>query len=143
MIIEFNEKEYPIFDEIIEFLNSHSDFSFVHLFDETVLTFPGLDIYPTRRKVFCNNIEVKFTSKEYEILYMLASNLGRVLSYSQLYQNVWGSDGIGNEKNIICCHIHKIKGKIAAVLPNAQFHIKCIRSVGYCFDVESNKSSAD
>lgn len=101
MIIEFNEKEYPIFDEIIEFLNSHSDFIFVHLFDETVLTFPGLDIYPTRRKVFCNNIEVKFTSKEYEILYMLASNLGRVLSYSQLYQNVWGSDAIGNEKNII------------------------------------------
>lgn len=83
LIVEFNDKEYPIFDEIIEILNAHSDSSFVHLFDETVLTFPGLNIYPTRRKVFCNNTEVKFTSKEYEILYMLASNSGRVLSYSQ------------------------------------------------------------
>lgn len=61
MIIEFNNKEYPIFDEIIEFLNSHSDLSFVHLYDEAVLTFPGLDIYPNRRKVFCNNTEVKAT----------------------------------------------------------------------------------
>lgn len=137
MIVEFNEMEYPIYNKIVEFLNSYSTFTLSHLNDEIVLKFSELTIYHNQRKVYCNNKEIKFTAKEYNLLFFLASNKGRVLTYSQIYQNVWENDSVGNEKNTICCHIHKIKKKFFSAAPNAKFSIQCVREVGYCFNEDS------
>lgn len=137
LIVEFNEIEYPIYNKIVEFLNSYSTFTLSHLNDEIVLKFSELTIYHNQRKVYCNNKEIKFTAKEYNLLFFLASNKGRVLTYSQIYQNVWENDAVGNEKNTICCHVHKIKKKFFSAAPNAKFSIQCVREVGYCFNEDS------
>lgn len=137
MIVEFNEIEYPIYNKIIEFLNSHSAFTLNLLNDEIVLRFSELVIYHNQRKVYCNNKEIRFTAKEYDLFFFLASNKGRVLTYGQIYQNVWGNDAMGNERNTICCHVHKIKKKLFSAAPDAKFDIQCVREVGYCFNENS------
>ena len=136
MIIEFNEMEYPVYNKIVELLKSHPSFTLNHLSDELVLTLSGIEIHPDRRKVYCNSKEIKLTTKEYTLLYYLAANKGRVLTYSQIYHKVWGEESFGNEKNAICCHIHKLKGKIMAADPNTKFYIECVRDVGYCCDIK-------
>ena len=57
--------------------------------DEPILSFPGLDIYPRRRKVFRDHQEIRLTHKEYEILLLLVTNKGWVLTYNQIYEKVW------------------------------------------------------
>lgn len=131
MIIEFNETEYPVYDKIVDFLSDFSLFTQTHSSDEPVLALSEIEIYPNRRKVYCNSNEIRLTSKEYNLLYYLATNKGRVLTYGQIYQNVWGEEPFGNEKNAICCHIYKLKRKIMAAAPDMKFFIECVREIGY------------
>ena len=44
-----------------------------------MLSLPGLEIYPSKRKVFRNRQEIQLTAKEYEILLLLAANKGMYL----------------------------------------------------------------
>ena len=77
---------------------------------------------------------VLLTTKEYELLYRLALYEGRVLSYRQLYEAVWGEDPMGNEANAVSCHVYGLRRKfreIALSLPSA---IRCVREVGFCFE---------
>ena len=45
-----------------------------------MLSLPGLEIYPSKRKVFRDRQEIQLTAKEYEILLLLAANKGHVLT---------------------------------------------------------------
>ena len=66
-----------------------------------MISLPGLEIYPSRRKVFRDRQEIQLTAKEYEILLLLAANKGRVVTYSQIYEKVWGDFPSGGESNTI------------------------------------------
>lgn len=103
----------------------------------SMLSLPGLDIYPDRRKVYRNSNEISLTTKEFEIFYLLVVNKGRVLTYDQIYHKVWNEDTIGNEKNAVKCHIRNIRDKLDVTMPEAPFTIKCVREIGYCFEVNS------
>ena len=37
----------------------------------------------------------------------------------------------------ICYHINNLKKKLKAVFPKAPFTIKCVREIGYSFDIMS------
>ena len=50
--------------------------------------------------------------KEYKILCFLVANRNRVLTYEQIYQRVWGEDGIGNESNAVGCHVRNLRKKL-------------------------------
>lgn len=76
-------------------------------------------------------------AKEFEIFYLLVVNKGRVLTYDQIYHKVWNEDTIGNEKNAVKCHIRNIRDKLDVTMPEAPFTIKCVREIGYCFEVNS------
>lgn len=68
MVIEFDEKDTLVFDEIMIIPNRHPSFEGLRLNDESVLSLPGLEIYPNRRKVFRDRREINLTTKEYCIL---------------------------------------------------------------------------
>ena len=53
------------------------------------LQFKDLKILPDRHQVFQSGREVALTGKEFEILMLLAENIGRVFSKEQLYNIVW------------------------------------------------------
>lgn len=125
------------FDEVMQVLNQQPNFKQYKLKDISMLSLPGLDIYPDRRKVYRNSNEINLTTKEFEIFYLLVVNRGRVLTYDQIYHKVWNEYTIGNEKNAVKCHIRNIREKLDAALPKASFVIRCVREVGYCFEVNS------
>lgn len=136
-MIEFNERDTAAFDEVMQILRRHPGFENLQLESELMLSIPGLEIYPNRRKIYCDHKEIHLTVKEFDLLYLLAINKGRVLTYRQIYENVWGDDAIGNENNTIKCHIRNIREKLSAALLDSTFTIRCEHEVGYCFELNS------
>lgn len=135
-MIEFGEQDSPAFDEVMDVLKRHPDFDYQQLNEDSVLSVPGLEIYPNRRKIYRGRKEISLTVKEYDLFYLLVVNQGHVLTYSQIYQKIWGGDALGNESNTIKCHIRNLRDKMNAALPDAAFTIRCEREVGYCFELD-------
>lgn len=101
------------------------------------MSVPGLKIYPNRRKIYRGRKEINLTVKEYDLFYLLVVNRGRILTYRQIYQSIWGEDALGNESNTIKCHIRNLREKLYTALPDTAFTIRCEREVGYCFELKS------
>lgn len=135
LVIEFHDQDVSVFDDIIAILKSVPDFETIELHD-TITPVPGFEIYPGRRKVYCGQEELQLTAKEYEILYLLVANIGHILTYEQIYQRIWGVDALGNERNTVGCHIRNLRRKICNTQASTSFEIRCIREVGYCFDIK-------
>ena len=135
LVAEFKDQESSVFEAVMEVLKHHSNFEILEPGDETVVSIPGLEIYPERRKIYRDRREIDLTTKEYDLLYLLVMNIGNVLTYGQIYQNVWGEEALGNENNAVKCHIRNLRDKLYAVVPDASFVIRCIREVGYCLEV--------
>lgn len=136
MVIEFGEQDSSAFDEVMEVLKRHPDFEHLRLRDEPMVSLPGLEIYPGRRKIYRDRREIRLTAKEYDLLSLLVANKGCVLTYD-LYSKVWGEDAYGDESNAIGCHIRNLREKLYEAEPDAPFTIRCVREVGYCFEVNS------
>lgn len=136
LVIEFNEQDTSVFDEVIGVLKRHSDFEHLRLSNETVISLPGLEIYPDRRKVYRDNSEINLTTKEYDLLCFLVANKGRVLTYEQIYERIWDEVCIGGESNAVGCHIHNLRKKLHATAPDTPFRIRCVREIGYCFEIK-------
>lgn len=135
-MIEFNEQESSAFDRVMEVLKGYPDLAQIRLDNELILSLSGLEFYVDNRKVYCNQKEVSLTPKEYDILCMLAVNRGRVLTYEQIYEKVWGEDAVGNERNSVRCQIRNLREKMYEVSSVLPFAIRCVREVGYCFEIE-------
>lgn len=99
-----------------------------------LLKFSGLEILPERHQVFLNGKEVVLTSKEFQILMLLARNRGRVFSKEQIYDLVWGNEYIYDSRNMTA-YINKIRKKIEPD-PARPIYILTVWGVGYKFDGE-------
>lgn len=71
----------------------------------------NLTINQQSRRVFLDNKEIFFTTKEFEILSFLALHPNIVFSKEQLYDQVWGDNSYGDIATI-AVHIKKIRDKI-------------------------------
>lgn len=120
----------------MEILQKHKSFETVQVKAENIISLPGLTIYPNQRKMYRDRQEIPLTTKEYELLCLLATNQGQVLTYTQIYEKVWGGSPDGNER-VIRYHLCNLRKKLNAVSPDEPFVIRCIRDVGYCFEVKS------
>ena len=76
-----------------------------------VLEIRGLKIDKTARRVFVNNEEKVFTTKEFDLLLFLASNPNKVFSKDELFRNIWDMESIGDIATVTV-HIKKIREKI-------------------------------
>ena len=125
-----------MFDEVMRVLQKHKSFETVQIKSENIISLPGLTIYPNQRKMYRDRQEIPLTTKEFELLCLLATNQGQVLTYTQIYEKVWGSTPAGNER-VIRFHLCNLRKKLNAISQNDPFVIRCIRDVGYCFEVIS------
>ena len=135
LVIEFDDKDSLIFDEIMRSLERNPAFAKLKLKDETLLSLPGLEIHPQSRKIYRDRREIHLTTKEFDLLNLLVANKGRVLTYEQIYNKVWGDDAFGNESKSIGYHICNLREKLYEASPEAPFTIRCVRDVGYCFEL--------
>lgn len=141
LLIEFKEEDSTAFDEIMSVLKRYPNFDNICLNDETVISIPGLTIYPEQRKIYRDRQEIHLTTKEYDILCLLVANRGLILTYAQIYEKVWGTISSGNENKTIRYHIYRLREKLYAVTTDESFCIRCVREVGYCFELKPNKST--
>ncbi|MCM1194258.1 MAG: winged helix-turn-helix domain-containing protein [Butyrivibrio sp.] len=118
-------------------LKKYPAFESLRFADETVLSVPGLTVHLDSRKVCCGGREVALTAKEYGILRLLMENRGRVLTYSQIYRNVWGGEALGDESGMVGCHVRHLRGKLRKAVPDAAFTIRCVRDTGYSLEADS------
>ena len=99
MILELHERDTEVLEQILSILKNHPEIEKIEVDEEPMVSLPGLEIFPSRRKVFRDRQEIQLTAKEYRILLLLAANKGRVLTYAQIYEQVWGDFTTGNENN--------------------------------------------
>lgn len=104
---------------------------------EPILSLSGLDLIISQRKVIINGQEVELTTKEYDILCLLAVNKGRVLTHSQIYDKVWGDTAIGNESKAVGYHIWNIRKKLCELTDSPPIVIESVRDVGYRLEINT------
>ena len=136
-IMKLNEDEKKIFEDFLSFLQLHPELKKWELTSEPVLSLSDLEIDPSQRLVRCNQKEVALTTKEYNLLCLLAVNNGRVLSYSQIYEKVWGEALTVNERGTVGYHVRNLRRKLYSADPHHPFIIESIREIGYRFQTTS------
>ncbi len=94
-----------------------------------VLQLEELRIDHERRAVFVNEEVIELTYKEYELLRLLMTNQGTVLSRDVIMRHVWGTDFEG-ESRTVDMHIKTLRKK----LKEAGCRIKTVRNVGYVIE---------
>ena len=73
------------------------------------------------------------TAMEYRLLLILLNNRGKVLSRTQLLENIWDVDGDFVEDNTLTVYIKRLRDKIEEE-PNRPLIIKTVRGLGYMID---------
>jgi two-component system response regulator RegX3 len=74
----------------------------------------------------------KLPLKEFELLHILMSNAGRVLTRETLIDRVWGSDYFGDTKTLDV-HVKRLRAKIE-VEPSDPRLVVTIRGLGYKYE---------
>jgi DNA-binding response OmpR family regulator len=88
-----------------------------------------LIINKDNHKVNAYGKDVKLTPIEFDILYLLASNVGRVFSTDDIFERVW-NEKMYEANNTVMVHIRRIREKIEMDSQNSQI-IKTVWGVGY------------
>lgn len=71
--------------------------------------------------------------KEYEILTLLMTNIGKVVTRDRLFDEVWGTDWLGDTRTLDV-HMSWLRGKLEAD-PTRPVYLQTVRGVGYRFDI--------
>lgn len=90
-----------------------------------------LKIDALAHRAFVGSKEIQLRPKEYAILVYLLRNRGRVLSRTQILENVWGYDFNPNT-NIVDVHIKSLRERLDEA--NILNLIRSVRGVGYMID---------
>jgi len=91
----------------------------------------GLLIDADARRVFKNKQEIALTTKEFDLLYFLATHPNRVFSKDHLFELLWGFDATGDTQTVTV-HIRKLREKIEATPADPQW-IETVWGAGYRF----------
>jgi DNA-binding response OmpR family regulator len=101
--------------------------------ERPALRFDDLQIDPDTREVWHDGTLVELTPREFDLLYALAEQPGRVFNRDQLLERVWGHDFAGIDR-VVDVHIGLLRRKLE-IDPAVPDHIQTVRGVGYKFVV--------
>ncbi|GMQ63491.1 response regulator transcription factor [Vallitalea maricola] len=96
---------------------------------EEILYIGELTINKLTHEVTIRDKQLELPLKEFELLYILAKNRGRVFDRQYLLDKIWGYDYYG-ETRTVDVHIRSLRKKIERDDKNPE-HIKTVRGVGY------------
>lgn len=100
-----------------------------HEQDETI-EIADLIINRSERRVYIKDKEINLTSKEFEMLYLLANNPGRVFTREEIFRQIWDEDAF--DVRTIDVHIRNLREKIERDGGNPKY-IMTKWGVGYYF----------
>lgn len=93
----------------------------------------GLYICPDSHKCTLNGISLPLTPFEFDILWYLCKNHGRVVSAEELFEKIWGEKFLENNNNTVMAHIARLREKMNE-LPRKPKYIKTVWGVGYTIE---------
>ena len=99
---------------------------------EQVQTFGNLSINFDRREVTKEGTVVTVRHKEFELLHLLVSRRGSVVSRAEIFDEVWGTDWLGDTRTLDV-HIRWLRSKIEENPKRPQL-IQTVHGVGYRFN---------
>jgi DNA-binding response OmpR family regulator len=99
---------------------------------EQALMFDDLRIDPRTRLVLVNGTEKSLTSKEFDLLWMLARHPRQVFNRDQLLDSVWGLTEYV-DPSTVTVHMRRLREKIEPDPSNPR-HIQTVWGVGYKFE---------
>jgi two-component system, OmpR family, response regulator len=95
------------------------------------VAFGRLEIDAAAREVRLAAKPVDLTSSEFDLLWLLARNAGKVLSRNDILQKLRSLDYDGSDRSVDC-RIYRLRRKLGDLADSAE-RIKTIRNVGYLF----------
>lgn len=98
------------------------------------ITFDNITIDSESYKVEIKKEDFILPAKQFELLYMLASQPGKIFTRDQLIESIWGLDYEGDERTIDT-HIKKLRKKFKNY--EDLFQIYTVRGLGYKLEVLS------
>ena len=101
--------------------------------ENDVIEIRGIRIDKTARRVWVNDEEKQFTTKEYDLLTFLAEHPNHVFTKEELFREIWDMESIGDIATVTV-HIKKIRAKVEIDTAKPQY-IETIWGVGYRFKV--------
>lgn len=98
--------------------------------EKNAIVFSGLVLDKEKHECTLNERPISLTPTEFSILWVLASNRGRVVSSEELFHEVWGEKYFTKDNNTVMVHIRHLREKMH---DNAQKpkYIKTVWGVGY------------
>ena len=131
LLLTLNEQEETAIDKIISAISNYMRLEPMQLTPVSVLSFPGLEIRQSQRRVFQDGEEVSLTRLEYSTLVYLASNPGIVLTRTQIFEAVWNMESDTCHSSVANV-IYNLRKKIE---PDSRkpIYIKTVLGMGYKF----------
>ncbi|MBF7030619.1 response regulator transcription factor [Staphylococcus kloosii] len=95
------------------------------------ITLNNLTINQPYLEIQANGKTMNLPNKEFQLLFLLASNFKQVFSRDDLIEKIWGFDYEGDERTVDV-HIKRLRKKLEQL--NADVTIKTVRGLGYKVD---------
>lgn len=89
----------------------------------------GVEVDPNSRRAYVGGESIDLTAKEFDLLYYLITNSGRVISRDEILKAVWGGQH-ATDSNVIEVFVCHLRNKIG---DKDNTTIQTIRGVGYFF----------
>ncbi len=99
--------------------------------ERPALQFETISIDPERREVRRSDTLIELTPREFDLLYALARQPGRVFTREELLERVWGRDFVGIDR-VVDVHVGTLRRKLEDD-PTDAVLVQTVRGVGYKF----------
>ncbi len=96
------------------------------------LKYTDLVISKNTYTVLLKDKQIELPLKEFELLFLMASNPNSVFTRDMLLEKIWGFDFFGDSRTVDV-HIKRLREKIN--LPDVNWQLKTVWGVGYKFEV--------
>lgn len=97
---------------------------------ENIIDFAGLLMNRDTHECSYNERELSLTPIEFDILWLLCENRGKVISSEQLFEQIWKEKYFKNSNNTVMVHIRHLREKMGDSRRKSDF-IKTVWGVGY------------
>jgi DNA-binding response OmpR family regulator len=97
--------------------------------NKDIIKINSLIINKSTHKVSVNDNDISLTSTEFDILHLLASNLGRIFSAEEIFERVW-KEKYHQSNNTVMVHVSRLRDKLESAMDGEKI-IHTVWGVGY------------
>lgn len=102
---------------------------------DTVLSFGNIKLDRAAFELSSGSNSYRLANKEFQIMEMLLSNPGQIISAERLMDKIWGYDSDA-ELNVVWVYISYLRKKLKAI--GADVQIKASRNLGYSLEADND-----